>query len=137
MTTPPSRPKPTAPSLLRDQLSQFDRPAAPPTDIIAATRGIFAWILMLFGLGVAGWTVYVVHRAIFHPTTLGLPLKILKAEDLTIVVPNGKIEIPPAAGTAIGYLLLVFLLAIVARIATGLITQGAGLIREQKPKDAA
>jgi hypothetical protein len=124
------------PSLLRDQLSQFDQPKGPPTDVIASTRTIFAWLLTLCGLGVGGWVVYIIHRAIFNPTSLGLPLKILKAEDLVITMPSGKIEIPPAAATVVGYLLLVFLLAIAAKIATALISQGAGLLRENKPKES-
>lgn len=131
-----ARPKTSStPSLLRDQLSQFDGPQKPAGDFIAASRAVIAWLCSLCGMGIGVWVVYVIHTALYRPEKLGLPLRILKAEDLTIVVPNGKIEIPPAAAQVVGYLLAVFLLAIATRIAVGMIGSGTGLLRGPKDTD--
>ena len=63
---------------------------------------------------------------------LGMPLLPIRAEDLVMIVPSGKIVLPAAAITVVHYLVLILLLAIVGKIAVSLIGHGSSLLREGK-----
>jgi len=122
--------------LLRDQVAQFNNPSRVSSDPKSG-RGALAWILTLCGIAMSGWLLFAVHAAIFHPERLGLPLRIIRAEDLAMLIPSGTVQLPAAAITLVGYMLTVLLLAIAARIAISQIKLGVSLLLESKRGDNA
>jgi len=83
----------------------------------------------------SGWVLLAIHAAIFHPERLGLPLRIIRAEDLAMLIPSGKVQLPAAAITLVGYMLTVLLLAIAGKIAIAQIKLGVSLLLESKRGD--
>src|SRR5258705_2000215 len=101
-TSAPRTSSSSTPSLLRDQLAQFNGPAK----VSAGEKGgrsTLGWMLTLCGIAMSGWVLLAIHAAIFHPERLGLPLRIIRAEDLAMLIPSGKVQLPAAAITLVGY----------------------------------
>src|SRR5437773_3162257 len=127
-STNASRPSSSAmPALLRDQLAQFSgggRTSAPAF----SGRSALGWFLTFCGLGVSGWVLFSIHAAIFHPEKIGLPLRLLKVDDLNMTIPSGKIQLPPVAVTLAAYLVSAILIAIAGKIAVALLKLGTSLV---------
>jgi hypothetical protein len=137
LTTPAiSRPKP-APRY--DALAEFNRPVSAPLDARKAGRTFMGLTLLASGLAACVWLIYLIHAAIFRPDKLGILLKLLPTtpEGFVMTVPAGKVELPANVMTAVAYVLLILLLAIVAKIATALIREGSWLVRYDRLADAA
>ena len=133
-TSAPRTSSSSTPSLLRDQLAQFNGPAK----VSAGEKGgrsALGWMLTLCGMAMSGWVLFAIHAAIFHPERLGLPLRIIRAEDLAMLIPSGKVQLPAAAITLVGYMLTVLLLAIAGKIAIAQIKLGVSLLLESKRGD--
>ena len=88
--------------------------------------------MVCVGIGVSVWLVYRIQGILVHPERLGMPLLPIRAEDLVMTIPSGKIVLPEAAVTVVHYLVVILLLGIVGKIAVALIGHGAGLLREGK-----
>jgi|SRR5580765_1577987 len=134
-TTSTSAPRTSSaaqPSLLRDQLAQFNSAGSSFNAPLISGRTVLGWLLTLCGIAVSAWVVLAIHSAIFHPDRLRLPLQLIKPEDLNMQIPAGAIELPPIAVTLIGYLLTILLLAIAAKIALALLRLGASLVLGDK-----
>src|SRR6266702_2089679 len=112
-------------SLLRDQLAQFDGGGRSSGGASVSGRGMLGWFLSLCGIALSAWVVFAIHTAVFHPERLGLPLKVIKVEDLSMTIPSGKIQLPPVGVTVVAYFLTVLLLAVAGRIAVALLKLGA------------
>jgi hypothetical protein len=127
-TSGTSRPKTSGGgSLLREQLAEFNGPAKGPVDMRGG-RTALGWLITVCGIAVSGWLLFVIHGAIFRPEKLGMPLRNLKAEDLAMAIPSGKVQIPAVAVTLVGYLLVVLLLGIGGKIAVAMLKLGAALL---------
>ena len=140
MTTTPTiatRPSSPNPSLIRDQLAQFNGSPRTASGIVSG-RSVLGWFLTLCGLGVSCWVLFAIHAAIFHPQHVGMPLRNFTADDLTLLLPAGKVQIAPVAVTLIGYALTAVLLAIAGKIALGMLRMGTALVmglkQEELPK---
>ena len=123
-TTPPPR---------YDPLAQFAKtPAHTPIDMRSAVRTFWAFALVAAGVGVTVWLIVLIHAAVFHPRTVGLLDRLTppRAEDLTLTLPAGKVELPPGILIVIAYFFLILLASIAARIGALLIRQGVSLLRE-------
>src|SRR5215211_958716 len=111
----------TAASQRYDALAQFKAPAATDTaiDVRALSRTFWASVLLVGGIGVTIWLVVLIHAAVFRPHTVGLLERLApaKAADLTLTLPSGKVELPPAGMTVLGYLSLILLGSIAAKLA--------------------
>jgi hypothetical protein len=117
---------------MREQLAQFNGTSGSFAGQLISGRTVLGWFLTLCGVGVSAWVVFAIHAAVFHPDRLGLPLQVVKAEDLTMQIPAGAIQLPPVAVTVVGYLLSVLLLAIAAKIALAMLRLGASLMLGNK-----
>src|SRR5205823_7682067 len=128
-------PSPSTTSLLRDQLAQFDGSGRTSTSGAVSGRGVLGWLLSLCGIALSAWVVFAIHTAVFHPERLGLPLKVIKVEDLSMTIPSGEIQLPPVGVTMVAYFLTVLLLAVAGRIAVALLKLGASLVIGEKLLD--
>jgi hypothetical protein len=119
-----------------DPLAEFNRPSH-SADFGIGARTLFAAALLLVGIGLCIWLVLLIHRAITSPDELGLMRRFaaVAPEQLATTLPSGPLHIPPAAMTTVGYMVLVFLLAIGAKVAVALVREGALLLRHTVPKD--
>jgi len=115
-----------------ESLAQFTSASGPTLDPRATSRTLLAWLMVCVGIGVSIWLVYRIQGILLHPDRLAIPLLPIRAEDLLMTIPSGKIQLPPAAITVVHYLVLILLLAIVGKIAIALIGHGASLLRESK-----
>ena len=123
----------TGPVSMNESLAQFNQQSPSTIDTRAASRTLLAWLMVCVGIGVSIWLVYRIQGILLHPDRLAMPLLPIRAEDLVMTIPSGKIQLPPAAITVVHYLVLILLLGIVGRIAIALIGHGASLLRESKP----
>jgi hypothetical protein len=136
---PASPPQPAPPTPRRhNALAEFERPAAPPVNARLTARTFFAVVMLAVGLGVALWLVYVIHAAITRADNLGILQRFgqATAEQSTVVLPSGKVTLPPVLITAAAYLFMVLLLAIGAKIGITLIKEGSWMLRWESPSDA-
>src|SRR5947208_2250745 len=131
-TSAPRTSSSSQPSMLRDQLAQFNGANIPTSGSMISGRSVLGWFLTLCGIAISAWIAFTIHAAIFHPEHLGLPLRILQVEDLTMTIPSGKIQLPAEAVILVGYLLTVMLLAIAGKIAISQIKLGASLLSGEK-----
>lgn len=128
-TNTASRPSSSStPSLLREQLAQFDVGGRSSAGSGVSGRSMLGWFLTFCGLGVSGWVLFSIHAAIFHPEKIGLPLRLMKLDDLNMTVPSGKIQLPPVAVTLAAYLVTAILIAIVGKIGVALLKLGGSLV---------
>ena len=115
-----------------DGLKQFaDGPPRDAIDLRGAVRTFWAFGLVAAGVGMAIWLVLLIHASVFHPQTVGLLDRLTpsKPEALTLMLPAGKVELPPALFSVIAYVLLILLTTIAARFGALMIRQGASLLR--------
>jgi len=116
-----------------DPLAQFtETPPHTPIDVRSAVRTFWAFALVAAGVGVTVWLIVLIHAAVFHPRTVGLLDRLTppRAEDLTLTLPAGKVELPPGILIVIAYFFLILLTSIAARIGALMIRQGVSLLRE-------
>jgi len=127
-TSAPRTSSSSQPSLLREQLAQFNGATKPFNGPLVSGRTVLGWLLTLCGLGVSGWVLFAIHSTIFHPERIGLPLRLIKVEDLVMSIPAGEIQLPAVGVTLISYLLTVLLLAIAGKIAIVQLKMGTALL---------
>jgi hypothetical protein len=99
-------------------------------DMRGVGRTLLAWVMVGVGIGIGIWLVWRIQTVLLHPDRLGMPLLPIRAEDLVMTIPSGKIVLPVAAITVVHYLVMIMLLAMVGKIAITLITQGSALVRK-------
>jgi hypothetical protein len=123
----------TPPSPRHDPLAQFAEPARPAADVRTAARTFWAFGLVAVGVGVSAWLVVLIHAAVFHPHRVGLLDRLApdSPENFALTLPAGKVVLPPDGMTVIGYVFLVLLASIAARIAAMMIRQGVSLLRTE------
>ena len=128
----------TSPPPRHDPLAQFGAaPPRPPVDLRRAVHTFWAFGLIAAGVGAGVWLAVLIQAAVFHPQTVGLLDRFAppSREDLTLTLPAGKVELPPAGMSVIAYLFLIVLTTIGARLTAVMIKQGVSLLRA--PADAA
>ena len=132
-----SQSDPAAPRRRSNALAEFERPPAPPVDARRAARTFMGFLLLGIGLGVALWLVYMIHAAVTRPDGVGILRRFdhATAELRTMSLPSGQVTLPPAALTAAGYLFLVLLLAIGAKISLTLVKEGSWMLRWDSRSD--
>jgi hypothetical protein len=118
----------TTASLLREQLAQFKGASSASGRAGVSGRHVLAWFLTFCGVVVSGWVLFAIHATIFHPERIGLPLRLVKIDDLAMSIPSGKIQLPVVGVNLVAYLLTVFLLAIAGKIAVAMLKLGASLV---------
>jgi hypothetical protein len=134
-----ARPPASTSSKRYDPLAQFSEPPPrAPIDLRAAARTFWAFCLLVAGVGVTVWLIVLIHAAVFKPHTVGLLDRLApsRPEDLTLTLPAGKVELPPAGMTVIGYFFLVLLTSIAARIVAMMIKQGVSLLQSERKPEA-
>ena len=117
-----------------DALKQFtDGPPRDAVNLPGAVRTFSAFGLVAAGVGMAVWLVLLIHAAVFHPQTVGLLDRLTpsKPEGLTLTLPGGKVELPPALFSVSAYVLLILLTTIAARLGALMIRQGVSLLRRE------
>jgi hypothetical protein len=117
-----------------DALKQFtDGPPRDAIDLRGAIRTFWAFGLVAAGVGMAVWLILLIHAAAFHPQTVGLldRLTPAKPEAMTLTLPAGKVELPPALFSVSAYVLLILLTTIAARFGALMIRQGVSLLRRE------
>jgi hypothetical protein len=120
-----------------DPLAQFSTaPQRAPVDVRGAMRALAGSLLLLTGVAGAVWLAVLVHAVVFRPYTVGLLERIAPAEveATTLTLPAGDFHLPPAVFTVVGYLVLVALASIVAKLATAMIKHGVSLLQPQAPE---
>ena len=140
MPAPALHPEPTTPRR-PNRLAEFDPPPpTPPVNVRLAARTLFSIVLLGTGMAVALWLVYLIHAAVTRADGLGIFLRFgaaAAAEDLTMTLPSGgKLTLPRVVVPAAGYLFMVLLLAIGAKIAITLIKEGSWMLRWDIPSDS-
>jgi hypothetical protein len=119
-------------SLLHDQLAQFNGSGSASGSASVSGRSVLGWFLTFCGLGVSGWVLFAIHATIFHPERIGLPLRLVKIDELVMSIPSGKIQLPVVGVNLVAYLLTVLLLAIAGKIAMAMLKLGASLVLGEK-----
>ena len=118
-----------------DPLAQFNGgTSGQPVDIGVAARAFCAFALLGTGVGMGVWVIVLINAVVFHPQTVGLLDRLAPAriEDLTLTLPSGKVQLPPAGMNVIGYLVLFLMTSIAARLVAVMIKHGVSLLRGQR-----
>jgi hypothetical protein len=123
-----------------DPLAQFGAsPKLAPADLRGAMRSLGASLLLVTGVAGAVWLAVLVHAVVFRPKNVGLlyPKAPTDVEATTLTLPAGDFHLPPAVFTVVGYLVLVALASIVAKLATAMLKHGVTLLRDDPPTPIA
>ena len=122
-----------------DPLAEFAPVPSPAIDLRQGGRTFFAFVLVIAGIGMAGWLVYLLHAAVFHPHQLGFLLRIVSSDPnaLVLTLPAGKVDLPSAGMILLAYFLLVVLTAVLAKVAIAFAKEGAWLLRHDGPAEGA
>ena len=120
-----------------DPLADFNAPAPTPLDLRHAGRTFGAVTLVAAGLAVSGWLVYLVHSAAFRPEKLGALSRLVppEAADRVLIIPAGRIELPPAGLSLLAYVLVIVLAGISTKVAVALVREGTALLRHAAPRE--
>ncbi len=121
-----------------DPLADFNRPVR-RTDPADALRLFFASVLLAAGIALSIWLVVIVYHIVTSPNEVHLVQRIMptRTEDLTIIVPAGKIELPRHAFVLSGFLMVLLLLLPVTKIALTLIRLGAAMLQQKSGSQEA
>jgi hypothetical protein len=113
-----------------DPLSQFNRAPA-RSDLARGLPPILGAVMVVSGLAVGVWLVVNISRMLNSSPTPPLVQRLTPAtaEDLAMVLPAGKVELPPAFFAVAGHMIAVSLLFLVTLLALSLIRWGASLVR--------
>jgi hypothetical protein len=120
-----------------DALAQFGMSPSRTSDEARRTARTFgACVLLATGVAGAVWLIVLVHAAIFRPQTIGLLNRLTPAnvEDITLTLPSGKVQLPPAGMTLIGYFVLVLLASIAGKIVAAMIKHGVSLLSRESAR---
>ena len=99
---------------------------------------MWAFCLLAAGVGIAVWIVVLIHAAVFRPQTVGLFDRLPgKPEDLVLTLPSGKVELPRAGMTVLGYLFVVLLASVATRLTSTMVTHGVSLLRTERKVEPA
>ncbi len=103
----------------------------PPVAKMSYVRAITGVLVLAIGMAAAISVFQLAYSIISGGDSYGLLEKILSAgaSKGTVTTPNGDVELPSSLFMVVGYLLIIFLLSICARISTSIIKSGAGIIR--------
>ena len=129
-----SRSTPKASSTRNDLLAQFSEPAPrAPIDVRGASRTFWACGLLAAGVAVGAWLILFIHAVVFEPGKVRLLDRLVpsKVEDLTLTLPAGKVELPPALMPVIAYVFLVLLASLAAKVVGMTIKHGVSLLRSE------
>ena len=118
-----------------DALAQFGASSSErtPVDMRGAVRSFGAGLLLVTGVAGAVWLAVLVHAVVFRPHTVGLLERIAPTdvEATTLTLPAGTFHLPPAVFSVVGYLVLIALASIVAKLATAMLKHGVTLINQE------
>lgn len=124
-----------------DPLAQFGSSSSErvPVDVRVAMRAFGAGLLLVTGIAGAIWLAVLVHAVVFRPHTVGLLERIAPTdvEATTLTLPAGSFHLPAAVFALVGYLVLIALASIVAKLATAIIKHGVTLLQSDPPKELA
>lgn len=130
----------SAASSRNDLLGQFNAPPPrAPLDGRGAARTFWACFLVAAGMGVGAWLIVLIHAAVFDPHGVALLDRFApsKPEDLTLTLPAGKVELPPALTPVIAYVFLVLFISVAAKMVAMCVNQGVSLLlAESKGNEA-
>jgi hypothetical protein len=121
-----------------DALAQFGTsPSRTSDDARRTARTFGACVLLATGVAGALWVIVLVHAAVFRPQTVGLLNRITPAnvEDLTLTLPSGKVQLPPAGMTLLGYFVLVLLASIAGKIVAAMVKHGVSLLSRESARE--
>ena len=119
-----------------DALAQFGMSPSRTSDEARRTARTFgACVLLATGVTGAVWLIVLVHAAIFRPQTVGLLNRVTaNVEDLTLTLPSGKVQLPPAGMTLVGYFVLVLLASIAGKIVSAMVKHGVSLLSRESAR---
>jgi hypothetical protein len=124
-----------------DALAQFGASSSDraPVDMRAVVRSFGAGLLLVTGVAGAIWLAALVHAVVFRPHTVGLLERVAPTdvEATTLTLPAGPFHLPPAVFAIVGYLVLVALASIIAKLATAMLKHGVTLLRDDPPAPSA
>jgi hypothetical protein len=120
-----------------DALAQFGSTSSDraPVDMRAAVRSLGAGLLLVTGVAGAIWLTVLIHAVVFGPHTVRLLERIAPTdvEATTLTLPAGTFHSPPAVFSVVGYLVLIALASIIAKLATAMLKHGVTLLRDDPP----